>query len=194
MNKLKFFFLVAFAIVGMSSVQAQKSGYISVEQVVSLMPEIGRIDTALQKFQVDSVNTEYASLIQEYQYKDSILTKTDTTKIPTAVKTQHRRDLDQIAYQVQNWQAISQQAMQSKQQEYLAPVYQRVMKAINDVAKENGYSFVYNQEVLLVAPPSDNLLPLVARKLNIKLPTGAGLQATGTGATTRPTAGTRPKQ
>lgn len=195
MNKLKFFFLAAVIVAGTGMAQAQKSGYISVEQVVSLMPEIGRIDTALQKFQVDSVNTEYASLIQEYQYKDSILTKTDTAKIPPAVKIQHRRDLDQIAYQVQNWQAISQQAMQAKQQEYLAPVYQRVMKAINDVAKENGYTFVYNQEVLLVAPPSDNLLPLVARKLSLKLPAGAGQQAAaGTGAATKPTAGTRPKQ
>lgn len=194
MNKLKFFFLAAVIVAGTGMAQAQKSGYISVEQVVSLMPEVGRIDTALQRFQADSVNTEYASLIQEYQYKDSILTKTDTTKIPAAVKVQHRRDLDQIAYQVQNWQAISQQAMQAKQQEYLAPVYQRVMKAINDVAKENGYSFVYNQEVLLVAPPSDNLLPLVARKLNVKLPTGAGQQAAAAGVTPRPTAGTKPKQ
>ena len=195
MNKFKFFLLAALFVAGTSSVQAQKSGYISVEQVVSLMPEIGRIDTTLQKFQADSVNSEYASLIQEYQYKDSIVNKTDTTKIPASVLRQHRIDLQQIAYQVSNWQQISQNVMQSKQQELLAPVYQRVMKAINDVAKENGYSFVYNQEVLLVAPPSDNLLPLVARKLNIKLPAGAGQQPTaGTGGAARPTTGTKPKQ
>lgn len=195
MNKFKFFLLASLFVAGTSSVQAQKSGYISVEQVVSLMPEIGRIDTTLQKFQADSVNTEYASLIQEYQYKDSIVNKTDTTKIPASVLRQHRVDLQQIAYQVSNWQQISQNVMQSKQQELLAPVYQRVMKAINDVAKENGYAFVYNQEVLLVAPPSDNLLPLVARKLNIKLPTGAGQQPTaGAGGTTRPATGAKPKQ
>lgn len=190
MNKIKIFFLAAVIVAG-SSVQAQKSGYISVEQVVSLMPEISKIDTALQKFQSDSLNTEFASLIQEYNYKDSILTKTDTTKIPAPVKRQHRQDLEQIAYQVQNWQQISQNVMQSKQQQLLAPVYQKVMKAINDVAKENGYGFVYNQEVLLVAPPSDNLLPLVARKLNVKLPTNAN-QGNAGGATpgTKP-AGTR---
>lgn len=189
MNKIKLFFLAALFVAGVSSVQAQKSGYISVEQVVSLMPEVGRIDTALQKFQADSLNTEFASLIQEYNYKDSLLTKTDTTKIPVAVKRQHRQDLEQIAYQVQNWQQISQNVMQSKQQELLAPVYQKVMRAINDVAKENGYAFVYNQEVLLVAPPSDNLLPLVARKLNIKLPANPGQ-----GAANRPATGAKPRQ
>jgi outer membrane protein len=192
MNKIKIFLLAALFVVGASNVQAQKSGYISVEQVVSLMPEVAKIDTALQKFQTDSLNTEFSSLVQEYQYKDSILTKTDTTKIPAAVKRQHRQDLEQIAYQVQNWQQISQNVMQNKQQELLAPVYQKVMRAINEVAKENGYSFVYNQEVLLVAPPSDNLLPLVAKKLNIKLPAGAGQQP-GAPAT-RPATGARPRQ
>jgi outer membrane protein len=192
MNRLKIFFLAALVVAGMSSVKAQKSGYISVEQVISLMPEVGRIDTALQKFQADSVNAEFASLIQEYNYKDSIVNKTDTTKIPAAVLRQHRTDLQQIAYQVQNWQTISQNVMQQKQQELLSPVYQRVMKAINDVAKENGYSFVYNQEVLLVAPPSDNLLPLVAKKLNIKLP-GGGNQPTA-GAARPATGGAKPRQ
>ncbi|NTS40180.1 OmpH family outer membrane protein [Flavisolibacter sp. BT320] len=191
MSKIKMFFMAALFLAGASQVQAQKSGYISVEQVVYLMPEVGKIDTTLQKFQTDSLNAEFASLVQEYQYKDSILNKTDTTKIPVAVKRQHRQDLEQIAYQVQNWQQISQNVMQNKQQELLAPVYQKVMKAINDVAKENNYSFVYNQEVLLVAPPSDNLLPLVAKKLNIKLPAqGAQPQAANQGGA-RPAAGNR---
>jgi outer membrane protein len=183
MNRFKLFFLAAVMVAGASTVNAQKSGYISVEQVMSLMPELTKIDTALQKYQADSINTEFASLIQEYNYKDSILTKTDTTKIPVAVKRQHRQDLEQIAYQVQNWQQISQQAMQAKQQQLLGPVYQRVYGAINAVAKENNYAFVYAQEALLVAPPSDNLLPLVARKLNIKLPNQAGQpQAANSGA------------
>ncbi len=193
MNKIKIFILAAVMVAGASTVNAQKSGYISVEQVMSLMPELSRIDTVLQKYQADSINTEFASLIQEYNYKDSILNKTDTTKIPAAVKRQHRQDLEQIAYQVQNWQQISQNAMQSKQQELLGPVYQKVYGAINAVAKENNYAFVYAQEALLVAPPSDNLLPLVAKKLNIKLPTAANQPG---GAANRPTAGAgaRPRQ
>jgi len=45
------------------------------------------------------------------------------------------------------------------------------------VAKENGYAYVYTKEALLVAPTSDDLLPLVAKKLNLKLPTGVTQQA-----------------
>lgn len=159
------------------------------------MPEVGKIDTLLQRYQVDSINTEFASIIQDYNYKDSLLNKTDTTKIPAATRRQYRRDLLEIQGQVQNWQQISQQAMQNKQQELLAPVYQKVYAALNQVAKDNGYTFVYRQEALLVAPPGDNLIPLVAKRLNIKLPNvptqgGAGAAAPGT---SKPTAGnTRP--
>lgn len=201
MNKFKLFFLAAIMILGASSmrVQGQKSGYISIEQMISLMPEVGRIDTLLQKYQADSINAEFASIIQDYNYKDSLLNKTDTTKIPAATRRQYRRDLEAITYQVQNWQQISQQAMQNKQQELLAPVYQKVYGALNQVAKENGYGFVYREEALLVAPPADNLIPLVAKKLNIKLPTGNGPQGAPAGVqrptanNTRP-AGTKPKQ
>ena len=109
MNKIKIFLLAALITLATSSVnaQGQKSGYISVEQMVSIMPEVGKIDTLLQKFQADSLNAEFASLIQEYNYKDSILTKTDTTKIPAVVRRQHLQDLESIAYQVQNCQQIS---------------------------------------------------------------------------------------
>jgi outer membrane protein len=38
------------------------------------------------------------------------------------------------------------------------------------VAKENGYTYVFNsaEGLILVAPPSDDILPLVKKKLGIK--------------------------
>jgi outer membrane protein len=193
MNKIKIFLLAAILVIGAGSAnaQGQKSGYISVEQMVGLMPELAKIDTVLQKFQNDSLNTEFAALIQDYQYRDSMLTKTDTTNMPPTVRREHRQQREADAYQIQNWQQISQNYMQGKQQELLAPVYQRVMDAIRTVAKDNGYGFVYNQEALLVAPPGDNLLPLVAKRLNVKLPAqGQGAQPQGgarpAGAANRP--------
>ena len=81
-----------------------------------------------------------------------------------------RQELEGYAYQIQNWQQIVQNAMQGKQSQLLEPVYRKAMNALNQVAKENGYSYVYTKDALLVAPPGDDLLPLVAKKLNIKMP------------------------
>ena len=153
-----------------SAALAQKTGYISVDQVISIMPEVVKIDSQLQKYQADTVNAEFASLIEQYNYKDSMLNKTDTTKMPSSLRKQYRSDLEGIAYQVQNWQAISQQAIQNKQNQLLAPVYRKVMSAIQAVAKEKGYTYIYDKSVLILGPNGDDLLPAVAQRLKVTVP------------------------
>jgi outer membrane protein len=180
MTKFKLFVVASLIVLFSKTVSAQKTGYISIEQVMQLMPELGKIDTLLQKFQRDSINAEFSSLVQEYNYKDSILNSRDSAKTPVTVRRQMRQDLEAIAYQVQNWQAIAQNEMQKKQDELLAPVYRKVYNTITQVAKESGYAYVYTKEALLVAPPGDDLLPLVAKKLNIKLPPNATTPAGST--------------
>jgi outer membrane protein len=170
MNKIKLFMVAAVLFIAAGNVMAQKSGYIRVEAAVSLMPETAKLDSLLRKYQADSLNPQYVYLIQEYNRKDSLANGKDSAKQPLAVRQQIRQELEGIAYQVQNWQQISQQYMQAKQQELLEPIYRKVDGAIQAVAKENGYTFVFNSEALLVMPPADDLLPLVAKKLNLKLP------------------------
>jgi outer membrane protein len=177
MNKIKIILLAAVIVISTGSAMAQKTGYISVDDVVRLMPDLRKIDTVMQRFQVDSINTEFASLVSDYNYRDSLLSSKDTLKMPASVRDQHRQALQQISYQVQNWQQIAQQAYQSKQQELLEPVYRKVVAAINATAKENGYGYVYTKDALIVAPPADDLLPLVAKKLNLKIPSGTNAGA-----------------
>ncbi|MBD0351713.1 MAG: OmpH family outer membrane protein [Flavisolibacter sp.] len=197
MNKIRLFIVAVILFVSASHASAQKTGYISIDQIVYLMPEVARIDTLLQRFQTDSIQPQLAVLMQDYNYRDSILNSKDTAKMPVTVRNQHRQELQNITYQLQNWQGFVQQAMQAKENQLMEPVYRKVMNALNQVAKENGYSYVYNAEVLLVAPPGDNLLQPLARKLNIKLPTGAtnaAAAANTTPPTNRPPTGNIPKK
>lgn len=173
MNKIKLFLVAAVVMIGASSASAQKLGYISVDNVVYLMPEIGKIDTTLQRFQADSLNPQFNYLVSEYNRKDSSVNGKDSLRTPAAVRAQVRQEMEGIAYQIQNWQSYVQQAMQAKQNRLLEPVYRKVYNAIQSVAKDNGYTHVFNKEAFLVAPPSDDLLPLVAKRLGINLPAGA---------------------
>lgn len=173
MNKLKFIFAALLVIAAAGRTSAQKTGYISVEQVISLMPETNRIDSLLRKYQSDSLNPQFTYMVQEYNRKDSMVSTKDSLKLSAQVKSQIRRELEGYAYQIQNWQQITQQALQGKQQELLEPIYRKVETAIQAAAKEGGYAYVLNREALLVMPPADDLLPLVARKLNLKVPASA---------------------
>lgn len=158
------------AILFSASANAQtKIGYISVDYVVSLVPETAKLDSILSRYQTDSVNQQYAQIVSLYQYKDSVY-RDSVHKAPPAVLKQIEQELPGLVYQIQNWQSIAQQMIEGKQNELLAPIYRKVQDAIKAVAKEKGYSHVFNKEVFLVAPDADDLLLLVATKLKVKLP------------------------
>ena len=173
MNKIKLLMLVVVVFASAGSVMAQKSGYISVDQIVSIMPETGKIDSLLRKYQTDSLNPRYAYMVQEYNRKDSMVNGKDSAKTPPSVRVKVREEIEQLLYELQNWQQISQQYLQARQQQLLEPIYIKVDSAIKAVAKENGYAYVFNREALLVMPPADDLLQLVAKKLNVKVPAAA---------------------
>lgn len=170
MKKLK----VLVAVIGLfvaGTANAQvKIGYISVDNMVGLMPQTAKVDSLIQQYQADSLQPRYNYTLSEYLRKDSIVNGKDSLKTPAAVRAQIREEMQNSAYELQNWQSIAQQATENKQNELLAPIYKKVLDAIKAVAKEKGYTHVLNKEALLVAPDGDDMLPLVAQKLNVKLP------------------------
>jgi outer membrane protein len=170
MNKFKIFLIAAALVFSSSVAMAQKTGYIDVNVVIQIMPDAARIDSLMEKFQADSLGKQFDILVADYKYRDSLLSSKDTLTMPPSVKLQHQQTMQQTAYQIQNWQSISQQYYQGKQNQLLEPVYRKVMAAVQAVAKEKGYSYVYDKSVLIIGPTGDDLLPAVAQKLNIKVP------------------------
>ena len=162
------------ALLAGTKVNAQsKLGYFSVEQMVNIMPETAKLDTLLDKFKNDSIGSTLNLMIQDYNYKDSMLNKNkDSLKIPAVTRAQYRRDLESLAFQIQNWQQIAQQMVEEKQSQLFGPLYKKVGDALRAVAKEKGYAYVADKSIFLVAPDGDDLLPLVAAKLGVKLPAG----------------------
>ena len=59
MKKIRLFLVIAVIAFSFTTASAQKTGYISLDQVVSLMPEVRKIDSLLQKYQADSLNPQF---------------------------------------------------------------------------------------------------------------------------------------
>jgi outer membrane protein len=170
MNKFKILLIAAAFVLSSSAVMAQKTAYIDINTMIQIMPDAARIDSVMEKYQQDSIGKQFQVLVNDYKYRDSILSSKDTLTMPASVKLQHQQTLQNDAYQIQNWQSISQQYYQAKQNQLLEPVYRKVMGAIQAVAKEKGYTHVYDKNVFIIAPTGDDLLPAVAQKLNVKVP------------------------
>ena len=155
------------------TVHAQnKYGYIRVDEMVALMPELKKIDTALSIYQNDSLPRTYNYLLSQYQRYDSIVV--DSVRSPLVVRQDAAKQRATFFEELQNWQNSAQALIEAKQNTLLQPVYDKVLKAIDEVAKEKGYTYVFNREALLVGPPADNLLPFVAERLKVKLPAAGG--------------------
>ena len=185
MNKIKLFFLAAILVVAAGSANAQKTGYIKVDDVVALLPETRKLQGALEKYNADSLLPRYNYTLSEFQRKDSLINGKDSLKYSAGARMKMREEMQQDLYELQNWQQISSQAIQARQDQLLEPLYRRAFEAIQAVAKENGYSYVYTKDALLVAPPADDLLPMVAKRLNLKLPNAGNA---GQGRPAAPTA------
>ena len=168
MKKLATIVLVVAGMVAATAVNAQnKMGYISVQELVQAMPEYRKADTTLAEYQ-NALNQQYAERVQDFNMRDSLLSSKDTTKFTRAQLEVKRNDLAKTYVELQQWNQRAQQMYQAKEEETMKPILDKARKAIQDVAKENGYTYVFPKEQLLVSPPGDDMIALVKKKLNLK--------------------------
>ncbi|MBU6159274.1 MAG: OmpH family outer membrane protein [Bacteroidetes bacterium] len=148
-----------------SFAQAPKLGHISTNELLMAMPETKKAQEKVQKMQ-DSLNTAYGEMIKEYREKDSVI-RLDSAKWTAAKKEIKFKEFQELGETLQNYSQGAQQYMQQKEQEMLEPIQRIAREAIQAVAKEKGYTYVFNAESLLVSPDSDDILPLVKKYLKI---------------------------
>jgi outer membrane protein len=140
-----------------------KMGYISIDEVVQLMPEYKKAMAEVAQFD-SALQINYGETLKELNRQDSIF-KADSLKMVPAVKTANREKMRKLLVELQGFEQSYQQQMQQKQEETMAPVAQRANQLINDVAKANGFTYVFRKEALLVSPDADDLLPFVKKKI-----------------------------
>jgi outer membrane protein len=75
--------------------------------------------------------------------------------------------MKKLLVELQGYEQNYQQQMQQKQEELMAPVAQKANQLIADVAKANGYAYVFRKEALVVSPDGDDILPLIKKKLEV---------------------------
>ncbi|MDB5203212.1 MAG: OmpH family outer membrane protein [Ferruginibacter sp.] len=152
---------------GIFNASAQnKIGYISTDELIGIMPEAEKADAELKEFQA-SLAQQGQDLMKDLSMKDSLFVK-DSAKLSPTMKEIKRKELIELYQKVQSWQQQGQELYQAEAQKKIAPLRDKAMEAIKNVAKENGYTYVLDINSVIVAPPGDDILPLVKKKLGIK--------------------------
>jgi outer membrane protein len=161
--------LVALMLFLGSAVKAQnyKFGHINTQEVLMALPERADAEKKIQAYakeledQLKIMNQEYQTKVTEYQSKEA--TYTDL------VKKSKIKEITDLEGRIQEFQQNADQELKEKQQQLLQPMIEKTKKAIDEVAKEGKYSYIFDASAgsILYSPESDNILSLVKKKLGI---------------------------
>ena len=147
------------------STKALKLGYTSVDYILVQLPQSKQIESELKAYeaqltkQLQDKNKELQDKYAAYQKGEALMAE--------PVKADKQKELQDLQARIQEFQQNAESSMQKKQQQLLQPVYELIQKNIKLVADENGYTYVFNSDVLLHGPESDNLSDLVLKKLGV---------------------------
>lgn len=161
-----FIALVAF-LPALFAQQKIKLGHINSNELLSKMPERKEAETKLQE-EAKKLETQLSVMTNEYQtkfteYQSGVSTMSDI------IKQTKTKELGDLEARIQDFRENAQQALQKKESELLKPIIDKAKKAIDEVSKENGYTYVFDSGVgfLLHTPDTDDLMPLVMKKLGL---------------------------
>ncbi len=167
-------FSLTIVMVGVSSTLAQqKIGYIDSDYIMSKIPEYSGIKERLDlmskdwKKQVDKMDQQIAKMKSDYKAKEILYT-------PEVRKQKQQEIQDKI--QGKNNFLDSKFGPNGeyyqKQKELLQPLQQKILKAVNTVAQEEGYDYVFDRSgdyLFVYTRPEWNLSDKILQEMGIQV-------------------------
>jgi len=153
------------------SAMAQKTiklGHINSNELMQIMPGRDSAQAALEK-DVTDLQAEMEAMKKEYENRvNDYLAKKD--QLSELIRKTKEADLQAMATRIEEFQNNAQKQLEERQETLLKPIIDRAKKAIEEVGKENGYTYIFDAGVgaVLYSQDSDDIMPLVKKKLGLK--------------------------
>ena len=163
-----FAFVLLMLIGGFAQAQNLKFGHINSTELLTMLPTTKAADSTLQKYgqaleaQLKAMSSEYQTKLADFQAKEATF--------PDAVRSAKIKEIGDLENRIQDFQESAQQSIQKKKEELYTPILEAAEKAIKDIAKEKGYSYIFDTSAgsVLFAQDSDNIMSLVKAKMGLK--------------------------
>jgi len=163
--------IVAFA--GKNAIaQTPKFGHISSDDLVQALPEFDSANVKLEKYRQELINYLEIMSVELNNKSDSY--NKESKNLTDLVKQTKEQELVDLNRKIQEFQSNAQTQLQEKQAELFQPIMAKVDKAIKDVGKENGFTYVFDisagRGALLYydETKSTNIMTLAKAKLGLK--------------------------
>lgn len=157
-----------FAMCGTSYAQKNvKLGHINSTELMEIMPGKDSAQAVLEKEvaemeeQMQMMRTELEARYSKYQEKQAEWSE--------LIRQSEQKAITDMNARIEEFAQSAQRTLQQRQEELLKPIIDRAKAAIEAVAKENGYTYIFDAGTgaLLYQQDSDDIMPLVKKKLGI---------------------------
>jgi outer membrane protein len=188
---------ILFVAASMQQAVAQKIAHIQLDSLITIMPETKQAQELAQGYlkdlekQVASMKSEFDSKYQDYT--------TNEAGMSDLVKKTKQEELQTLNQRIEDFRTQAQQDYQKKSADLSKPIYEKAKKAVDVVAKENGFKYVLDTStgIVLFHEPSDDIFALVKKKLETMpaavLPNSGGTPKTPAGGAKTPAGGVKGK-
>ena len=170
-NLIKLLVIILFLFSG-TAVNAQnyKFGHINSQELLSIMPERDSAEAKIQQYakelegELEIMNVEYNNKLNDYVKKQDVLTP--------LVKQTKEKELNEFQSRIQEFTNNAEQELQQQNAQLIQPIIQKAEKAIKDVAKENGFTYIFDlargSVIYFSEEQSEDILPMVKKKLGLE--------------------------
>jgi outer membrane protein len=104
------------------------------------------------------------------KYEDYLKLTQDKTTSQLILQTKEE-EMNTLQQRMQNFQQSAEQTLSTRGTELFKPIQDKAIKAVTDVAAENGFTYIFDTAggaVVYTSPDSQDILPLVKTKLGLK--------------------------
>lgn len=169
MNDMKKIFVIAAAaLVSFAAMAQPKFAHVNFSELVQLMPEADQARATIQASSQEAQET-YQAMVEEFNSKYQTYQQKVSTWTP-AIRESKEKELTEIQQRIQNFEQSVQAELAQQQQTLMAPIQKKAMDTVTELAKKEGYIFVFDLSQVLYFDPaqSTDLTPAARKALGIK--------------------------
>ncbi|MDD3629476.1 MAG: OmpH family outer membrane protein [Bacteroidales bacterium] len=145
-----------------------KIGHLNTNDLMQVMPGVDSAGQALNDY-AQNLQKQLETMVSEFQTKyDEYLT--NEAQYVDAVKQIKQKELVDLQTRIQDFQNDAQDLLAKKEQELMQPFIDKAKNAIDEVAKEKGYTYILDTSTgsVLYWEGGDDIMMFVKEKLGIK--------------------------
>ena len=169
MNKILKSLFIGLALIAVSSLQAQKFGYINSAELLSEVPAVKAADSELETYQAQLVKSG-EEMVKKLEAKFQAYSKEAQEGLLSQVQMQKKEEELGVEQQkIQKYELEVQNKILAKREELYKPILDKVKVTIENVGKENGYTMIFDTSTgtILHANDGDNVMSLVKAKMGM---------------------------